>query len=309
MSVHDSDLDGVGSRVVVEYYLNDICDITYLNTAKRDMSEFNMPLAMQSEIIIFTDITPTLELYELLEKEGKEIFIFDHHQSGRDILGERNNYYFNIEKCGCKILYDVLSKEIRKNRVLDRFVYLVNTYDLWKQNSKDWQEAKGLHNSMYGSVNWKLKDIQTDTEKFEIFIINQLKKCFFDTTFHFIENELNAIERAKKKEITAYNEAKRSLRIRKDGEGNNYGWFSCTSKLSFTANRLLSEYGDKLDYVVGYSTWDKKNRSISLRSNGSFDVTRIAEKHFGGGHFNSAGIEFESQDIIKKIENGKMHLL
>jgi len=305
----DSDLDGIGTRTIAEYYLNPIANVFYINSNDREMSEFDMGYANLSDIILFTDITPTLELYDTLIKRNKTIIIADHHQTGRDTIGERENYYFDNDRCGCKIFYDELTKNIRKNRVIERFVHLVNTYDLYKTDSEDWTEAKGLHNSMWGTVDWKRAHYQTDTEKHLNFIVNQLKKFRLSKKFYFTEFEKASMQRAIKKENTAFNEAKRSLRIRVDGQGDSYGWFTCTSKLSFVANRLLDELGDKVKYIVGHSTWDKKNTKVSLRCRDNFSVNHIAEAHNCGGHKKVAGIDFKDKEKLKELELGRIHLI
>ncbi len=307
--VFDTDLDGVGARTIAEYYLNPIAKVVYLNTNDREMSDFEMKYADASDIILFTDITPTLDLYNELIEKGKTVILADHHQTGRDTIGERENYYFDITKCGCKILYNELSEGLRKNRVMERFVHLVNTYDMWKNDTEDWMEAKGLHNAMWGSINWKRASYQTDTEKFLNFILDQLQKFKMSKVFYFTEAEKASMKRAIKKEQTAFNEAKRSLRIRTDNEGDNYGWFSCTSKLSFVANRLLDELDGKVRYVVGYSTWDKKNTKVSLRCKNDFSVNHIAEKHGGGGHTSAAGVNLKTKEKIEELKLGRIHLI
>ena len=305
----DSDLDGVGSRVIAEYYLNPVCRMVYLNTGKRDMSEYDINIALSADICLFVDIAPTLELYEELEKNNKIIIICDHHQSSRDELGERENYYFDLFRCGCKLFYDELTIGMRKNRVAERFVELVNTYDLWKDDTENWGKAKDLHNALYGSIDW----YQTDTEKYLDFVIDQLDKFRNSKEFHFTYKEKVSIDKANKKEISNLKEAKRTLRIRKDNKGNNYGFFTCSSKLSITANRLLKEYGDKLDYVVGHITWNEKQQikedklKLSLRSN-NFDIRHIAEKHSGGGHKLAAGLEVSYKDF-NDFKEGKIHLI
>jgi len=312
--VFDSDLDGVSSRTIAEYYLNPIASVYYLNTFDREMSEFEMEYADLCDIILFTDITPTLDLYNTLVEKGKEVIIFDHHLTGRDTLGERDNYYFDESRCGCKIFYDELTKGIRKNRVIEKFVYLVNIYDLYNTDSEDWSSAKGLHNTMYGYVDWRKANYQTDTEKYLNFIVNQLKKFRLAKSFYFTSFEEEKMQKALKREQTCYEEARRSLRIRTDNEGNNYGWMTCSSKLSPVSNRLLNDLGDKVKYVVCHATYKEKDQiaedklKISLRCGTDFDIRFIAEKHSGGGHPQASGAYLTYQEF-KDLKEGRIHLI
>ena len=128
----DADLDGMGATILVEYFVKPVVKgfIRY-NTADRSLPDFDFELAKNSEIIIFIDITPpTLGFYNKL-KEFSEVFIFDHHVTGKDILGNLENYYFDTEKCASKIFFEEITKNIRVKRPIAQFIELIDTYDLY----------------------------------------------------------------------------------------------------------------------------------------------------------------------------------
>lgn len=306
--VSDSDLDGIAARIVAELYLPEICEFVPLNTAERDMRDFNVELSQGADVIIFVDITPTKELYDLLIQNKKEVFIFDHHISGFEMLGELPNYYFNTEKCGARIFFESITEGKRKNRTLVQFIELVDTYDLFKTKSLLWKNSKDLHNIMYSYVNWKNYNYEADTDRYNKFINCQIKKIQNNKKFYFTPYELSSAKKAEVKEDTSYRQAKKKLQFRVDDSGNNYAYTEMTSKLSFVSRRLLEEYGDKLDYLVAHSTWKKDNTKVSLRSITDFDVSIIAEEHGGGGHKQAAGIELE-ENFFKKFRLGETHLI
>ena len=60
----DNDLDGISSRVIAQYYIQPIVKELFITCDNdRQMTNFNMKYAEQSDIIIFTDIAPTKELF------------------------------------------------------------------------------------------------------------------------------------------------------------------------------------------------------------------------------------------------------
>jgi oligoribonuclease NrnB/cAMP/cGMP phosphodiesterase (DHH superfamily) len=317
LAILDNDLDGVGSTIVTEYYIEPISDINFINTAERDMSEFDHVLAKAADIILFVDIAPTLELYENLIGIGKEVIIVDHHLTSYEGLSDSvppKNYYYDVTRCATKILYDELTRGIRVNRVLDRFVYLVNVYDLFNFTSKDWVEAKGLNNCLYGYVDWRKINTMTNNDKFMRFINVQFNKFNYCKRFFFSDEELNYIKSANDKEQKYFLDAKKKLTVRIDGEGNKYGFFAIPSKVSFVAHRLLYETEVNLDYVIGYSTYKPNNgqasTKVSIRSReNDFNCLTIAEKYGGGGHKPAAGADLKDINLINDLKVGKIHLI
>ena len=308
----DSDLDGICSRLVAESYIEPISKNFFItNTAQRDMSEFEEDKADKAEIIIFTDITPTVELYEDLIKRGKEVYIFDHHLSGYELLKDivDKNYYYTDEKCGCKILFESLTENTRPNRVLYQIVELCNCYDLFHTKSTMWQDAKSFNNILYGYVNWSQS--LCDTERNLTFLTNMKYKMEHHKHFSFSDYERRLIQNAERKEKSNYKKAKDSLQERVDGEGNTYLYAELVSKLSIVANRFLDEYGRRIKYVAIHSTYKenaKEEKKVSLRSGKNFDVSKIAEKYGGGGHSQASGLLLSKDDFIS-FKQGKKHLI
>jgi oligoribonuclease NrnB/cAMP/cGMP phosphodiesterase (DHH superfamily) len=306
--IHDSDLDGVGSRVIAEYYLRPICDYTPLNTSNRDMSDFDMSEAEKSDVIIFVDITPTKELYEELIQKNKSVYIFDHHKSGRELLGELPNYYFDLNRCGARIFFEEITEGKRRKRVIVQFVELVNTYDMWKRNSILWNKAKSLHNILYSYSSKRRVKAIPDTERHQDFVDVQLQKFKNNKQFFFTTFERRNAMFAEKREKEIYKDAKKKMKIREDGDGNRYVYIEVPSKMSIIASNILDEYDNQVQYLVGYCTYDKESTKVSLRSKGEFDVTKIAEKFGGGGHKNSSGVELE-REFFNKFRCGIENLI
>jgi len=312
--ITDADFDGVSSHIVAKIHLEPIVKtFLYTLTYDRTMSEFIIENAIKSEIIIFVDIAPTVELYKQLKELKKEVYIFDHHiTSYTDLQATvENNYFFTEEKCGAKIFFDELTKGQRKRKVEFQYIQLVDTYDRWQQQSLLWRDAVKLQDIMYEYVNW-FDDRLTENTKYIPFIQAQLDKIENAKNFYFTVYEEKLaiqVETKKKKNLEI---ARKSLKIRKDNSGNKYGYFECNSKLSTIGNIILNEYNN-LKYVIGHSTYQEKyknipNGKISIRSSEGFNVNIIAEVWAGGGHPQSAGADIPLKEF-EKLRKGIIHLI
>jgi oligoribonuclease NrnB/cAMP/cGMP phosphodiesterase (DHH superfamily) len=310
--ISDSDLDGVSAFVLARYILQPICKNFYYEiTPDRSFGSLSRQIILEREIdyILFVDTTPSLDFYVALHTDVKGIYIFDHHVSGKYDLGEQNNYFFTTEKCGSKIFYDELSKGFRIKKIVSQYIELVDIYDRWQNQSLLWNTAKDLHNIMYGMVNWFDKNLNDNT-RFLPFVNKMLDKFVFTKSFYLTPIEISLAKEGAKKEKTALDMARKTLAIRKDGEGNSYFYFECVSKLSYVANILLNEYGDRIKYCLGYSTFDKSQKKISIRSVGEFDCSLLAKLHGGGGHKNASAVDLgQSEDFFIKLKMGEAHLI
>lgn len=306
-SVHDSDLDGVTSRIVFMHLIDPIAKVVYLNTAQRDMSEVDISTMLSAEIVCFTDIAPNPELVKVLQENNKEFYIFDHHETSRSLLGELPNYFYYDDRCGAKILFDLLTEGKRQNRTLKQLVQLTNTYDLFEMDSLLWLDAKNLHNCMYSYVDWRFARNVPDTLKYIDFIRVQLEKIKENKKFYFTLYEQSGIQKANEKENQQYKVAIKNLNFRTDSLGIPYAYTECVSKVSFISNRILKEMEEKLDYIVIRGTFDKTSIKVSLRSN-KIDVSKIAEKFGGGGHPSASGLVFATEEDFHNFKAGNTHL-
>lgn len=309
-----NDLDGIGAIVLYKYYIEPIAHKSYFFSGDYDeISKLDFSIFDNIDIVLITDITPTPELYNHLIERGKEILVFDHHISAHDTLVNvigPDDYFYSTEKCGTKIFFEWLTNNGRRlSKCIFQFVEYVNTYDTWQEHSSLWKEGKALHNILWGCVNWNAID---GIDRHSKFIETQLNKFHKGKNFYFTAYENRLALKAEEREREFLTTAKNNLDVRKDGEGNTYGYFELPSKLSIIANRLLKEFNN-LDYIIAHATFgDKKGSfepSLSLRSAGEVDVSVIATLHGGGGHKGSAGVLLEDYEFFLDVRTGKRHLI
>lgn len=313
LQISHQDLDGIGSIIIGKYYIEPIVkEFNLFSGDYTDIESFDLDLVNEIDVICFTDITPTVNLYNILIKMNKIVKVFDHHQSAYTTLMNiipKEDYYYSTEKCGTKIFFDELTRGIRASKCVWQFVELCNTYDLWMESSALWKDGKALHNILWGSMDWGSTN---NLIKYDKFIQNQMEKFQKGKNYYFTQYEDRLAKSALEKEKENLLFAKKNIQFRKDNEGNEYAYFECTSKISIIANLLLKEY-PKLDYICAHSTYKDKlgifEPSLSLRSLGGTDVSIIASLYDSGGHKQAAGISFKDYDLFLKFRNGECHLI
>jgi len=312
LHISHEDLDGITSTVIGLFYVAPISFsfITH-NSKYYNGDDLDRIILNDIDVVIFTDFSPTKEFYLELKELKKEIFIFDHHVSSyeeiKDVVTE--NHYYDVTKCGASLFFEILTKGQRVKKVAYELVNLCETYDLYQTESTLWRQAKGLSNLLYETVNWKLN--YTSTKAYENFINSMLYKLESASQFYFTSEEQSLVLKAEQKERKMIEDAKKSLKIRVDKNNNVYGYFECSSKVSYVANCILKERTN-LSYIIGHSTYletakKELNGKISLRSIGDFDVSQIAVLWGCGGHKNASGVEL-SLEYFSKLKKGELHL-
>lgn len=312
--ISDSDLDGVASTILALYYIEPLCNkYIPINTGERDMSEIpDIINDITVDTVLFTDIAPTIELCKELIKNGKKIIIVDHHITSKELLTNldlnKHKYYYTEDNCATTLFYDLIMEGCRRNRTINRFVHLVNTYDTWRDNHEDWENAKELHYLKNKCTSWYMGNSAPEYDKNLVFIKNISYKFENDRKFCFKYNDLRMIKAEKENEQKAYNIAKKKLRKSIDSKGNSYIYVECPSKVSIIGNRLLKEHND-VKYALCRSTYRdaKATFSFSLRSKGDFDIRHIAESYGGGGHSSSSGFKAKDENEYNSLISGIKH--
>jgi nanoRNase/pAp phosphatase (c-di-AMP/oligoRNAs hydrolase) len=299
------DLDGIFSIVLSEYFIRPVAkELKYLCTDYEKIEDdIDLDLIKNFDYIFFTDISVKKELFKKLKEINPNIYIFDHHLSAWENLQEQENYFYTDKKCGTKIFFEWLTQGVRIKPIISQAVNLVDTYDLYKKKDKLFKAAKYLNYTLYNTAAFYKKD---PSEKFRSFIFNQIKKfdAFFE--YKFTNFELKKIKEEEIKEKKAYEEARKKLKFRKDGNGDIYLYTESRTKVSAIASRLLDE-NPHAKYIAVYVTYEPKAFKISLRSS-KYEVKNLAEKWGGGGHPFAASFNFaDKKDFINFI-NGRQHL-
>lgn len=304
--INHIDLDAVGALVLAEYYLKPIVESIDFLCTDYDSLELNIDLNLveDSDYIIFTDISVTLEFYLDLKKLNPNIYIFDHHESAFDNLGEQENYIYDPTKSGTKIFFEWLTKDRRVKPIIQQFVDLVDTYDLFKKKSPLFKMAKSLNNILYASAAYFRSDF---IEKHRSFMYTQIKKFDSFDEYNFLNSEIKKLKEEEKKEQEVYDTTRKKMKFRVDGEKNIYIYAEMRAKISVVASRILED-NPKAVYMVVYNVYKKSDKKISIRSL-EYPVNIIAEKWGGGGHRCAAGAIINDDNDFRNFISGRAHLI
>lgn len=295
--ISHTDLDGHGSIALAKHF-NSILQFNSMISADYGFEENleTWTFVKSFQTIIFSDLSIPKEKAEELRNEGLKVEFYDHH-SKADWLKEDQDSSFDLERCGTKIFWqDYIHPRIgRYPAIIDEFVELVDTYDLWKQDSPLWEKAKNLNYVLTGLKNWDEKDPILATQAFyDLFNKKVQKQKHWEET----RQELEIIEKANKREEDVYQKSMKLMQIRIDSKGRTFGVFPINSKISIICSRILQEE-ENLDYIVAFNTWGGLNGKLSFRSRNGFNCNDIG---VASGHDAAAGGQISIEDSFKFLE-------
>jgi oligoribonuclease NrnB/cAMP/cGMP phosphodiesterase (DHH superfamily) len=293
LCVH-SDLDGIATEVLSQFF-----SLNFDKTVSYDYEFFDDPvkvkILLDADSIVFSDISPSQELYNSLVSSGKIIRIFDHHESSLWIKDKPGCVHDN-GRSGTKIFFEEYALPVsgvgRFPMIVREFVELVSVYDLWQLDSPLRPMSEDLQRAFVKYGNWGLDD---NLARHDRFISATVKKLQKQGRFSWNRTELMYIQEARASEDKAYREAMSMLQTRWDNKGRKFGVYSAWGKISMVCHRMLSI--DKMDvsYIVCVQTFHGKLGQISFRSrDGEFNLLELAGV---AGHKVSAGASLSPEEI------------
>jgi len=304
-----TDLDGYGCMMVSAHYFQSIS--FYNSNYGKEINEcFNQILDViqasseQKHVILITDLNLTMDQAKEFEAKvnicDKEIMLLllDHHKSGQECADAFEWYYLDSNRCATKITYDFFSALYGTDEKLSTFVNVVNAVDIWLENDPSFElgkvcmgmvsGAKEVNKIMFPKENTAyifslLQQAQTYFTCKEAHIalddaIHGIKKAFFTTTCN---NTLSNLVSAYNVILLTNNKERMQINY-KDYKGiltYNIG------NVSIIGNDFLVANPD-FDFFMDVTS----KKTISLRSSGKVDVSKMAA-HLanGGGHHNASG--------------------
>ena len=281
------DLDGLGATILEILYHKKLgFDKVYnLDYGFEENLELLCELSKFNEIV-FADMSCSEMQFDWWATTGIGVKVFDHHETSKLLIG-KPGCIIDQARCGTQIFFDEYVKPHidRYRPIVDEFINLVSTYDLWQLDSPLWGKALDLNRVMYKYSAWNAEKF---TDKHDRFITSLLRKLQNDSEFRFTPTELRYIEESKEKEESAFNRARDTLKVRHDHWGRKFGVFLAWGKISITASRLLYEGDDKFDYVIAVQDYRDEFGKLSIRSRrgGDFYCTDLGAF---SGHIEASG--------------------
>lgn len=327
-----TDLDGYSCQMVSAHYFDSIQ--FYNSNYGKEINEcFNQILATiqtstsEKHVILITDLNLTMDQAKEFESKvnicDKEImmFVLDHHKTGQECADAFEWYFLDSSRCATKITYDFFSELYGKDEKLSHYVDVVNSVDIWLEDKPEFElgkvcmglvsGAKEVNKIMFPEENSKyIFSLLTKAQEYfsckEAHIalddaIHGIKKSFFTTTTNdTLSNLVSAynvilLTKNRDKMQISYKEYKGILTY-------NIG------NVSVIGNDFLTANPD-LDFFMDITS----KKTISLRSNGKVDVSKIAAQIAnGGGHHNASGgllSNFKDAFIYDNIKSQVMSII
>jgi oligoribonuclease NrnB/cAMP/cGMP phosphodiesterase (DHH superfamily) len=305
-----TDLDGYGCQMVTSHYFEEI-SFYNSNYGKEIEERFSEILNDMEErnasqnIVLITDLNLTPQQCEKFERDlqnastESRLLLLDHHKSGQDSYEGFPWYLLDDTRCATKITYDFFAPLYGADESLSQFVDVVNAVDIWLSDDPHFElgkvalglvaNAKEINRIMFAKANshYLLNLLQSTQSYFSqpsphIALedaIHSLKKAYFLDGKP--NNTLSNLVSEHMVSLLTRNKERMSIRY-KDYKGivtYNIGNVSVVGNDFLVAN-------PEFDFFMDVTT----RKTVSFRSNGKADVSKIAKTLAnGGGHPNASG--------------------
>lgn len=321
------DLDGYGS--IILGLLTSQFDVIFTCTRQAFTDTFKLQLS-RAEVIYICDLCPPESWFDM-----KNLHVYDHHPNSSPLLKQPSiakRIFIDTSRCGTRLFYEEQAKPILevlitkskpipaistlwKNyktndfnlKTIDDFVYLVDTFDRWLNDTPDFSIAIDLQkaflsslnefNPHYRSIILINQHVTNHGRKFIMWLINKLTSENFrtiDSTWKYHLDQVDDLIIRRYKHISKDLE-RNKLQIRLDEDGHKYIIFNKVTIYDHTfVTHYLLEHMD-IDYVIcNYGDQPMDKRIGSARSI-SFDLTQL--KRYMGGHEHACRVSTGDIDI------------
>lgn len=307
--VTHNDLDGISAVVVARIYGFD-GDIYIAPNPQQ------IPLQVLSDYdeIIVTDLSPSEEIIQKIEKMHKPISIYDHHAYAKHIIPYGG--VLDTERCGSKIYFENVyeSKEQAPYNIMtmEHYFELVDAWDRFVMESPLFNEAIELQDFFNGMTKEDKPLLgMFECTRFGTFverILNILKEEMIDNKLQYNEHDKTLIAEEQRIFRSDYNEALKTLSKRTDAKGRPFGICLCDGNASLILNQIVVNEG--LDYIISFRDVPTKNdpRSflrVSARARSDIDLNTL---EFLKGHPKAAGGTMPT-GLVKALLNGRMQYI
>lgn len=321
------DLDGYGS--IILGLLTSQFDVIFACTRQAFTDTFKLQLS-RAEVIYVCDLCPPESWFDM-----KNLHVYDHHPNSSPLLKQPSiakRIFIDKSRCGTRLFYEeqvkpmletliakpnpipaisTLWKSFKTNdfnlKTINDFVYLVDTFDRWLNDTPDFSIAIDLQkaflsllnefNPRYRSSIFINQHMTNYGRKFIMWIINKLTSENFraiDSTWKYHRDQVDSLIAQRYKQISKDLETNK-LQIRLDEDGHKYIIFNKVTFYDHTfVTHYLLEHMD-IDYVIcNYGDQPIDKRTGAARSI-SFDLTQL--KRYIGGHEHACRVSTGDIDV------------
>lgn len=140
--VTHNDLDGVGCEIVFRYFEPTLQEsqINHCHYGNVDLTVREL-LEKTNDHLVITDISISEETaHYIADCHSHRVELFDHHKTAQSYLQKYSWAFVDLERSATKIIFDTLQARHANQPIapdLERLVFHINDYDLWRHTSPD----------------------------------------------------------------------------------------------------------------------------------------------------------------------------
>jgi oligoribonuclease NrnB/cAMP/cGMP phosphodiesterase (DHH superfamily) len=234
----------------------------------------------KDKTIYFLDVCVSPEDLERLKKTNKSVIVIDHHKTNSEMVRHASEHLFDLNHSGSVLAWTYF----HPNKKVPNFLKYIETVDLWRFSLPHTKELTTYaYSKPFDFKIWSglARDFEGPKKLKRYFELGRVLEEYEDNLTDSMVRQAELVKFGKRKVLVV------NLSIKK---------FS-----SFVGHKLC----DKVP-PLGI-IWYVKNGelNVSLRGDGTIDVSKLAGRYGGGGHKNSAGfaIPFKGKfpwKVIKK---------
>lgn len=230
------------------------------------------------EVYILDFCYETEGVMDTLAKITKKLVVLDHHASSKELVENAPNHVYDANRSGATIAWSYFHPDVPTPRLMQ---YLEDG-DLYRYALSETRDIFSyLVVQSYDFMNWDTiaKKLDNDTTRNELLTKAETYTEYFELLAKI------SVEAAKK--------------VRFEG----YECYFSTAMPSMTMRSYVGhELYEKLPPFALVVTAHPDGFGVSIRGNGSVDVSKIAEKYGGGGHPGSSGFFIPNGSVMPWVE-------
>lgn len=239
-----------------------------------------LPKGLKNKEIYTLDLTFPLPVTRKLIKENKRVTAIDHHVTSKKTTEMTYKHSYALHHSGATLAW----KYFHPGKKVPKFLLSVEDMDIWTLKIPGTRELFAyldLFDFDFATYSRLVRDFENEQKRQKIF---EIGKTIDRHTNRLIDREIN-----------------KNLRIVRLAGRKVYAINASSVFRSELGHKLAEANPEK----IGLVWWEKSDGAInaSLRSIGTADVAKLAEKFGGGGHKHSSSFRLKSiKDIPWKPE-------
>lgn len=273
---HENCADGLGSAYAAWKKFGEAATYLPYDYNKTEESTNQLIEQLKGKDVVFSDVTLKRFQFLQVKENAKSVLVLDHHPSAYNEIGDLDCCVFDMDRSGAMITWNSLNPDIKP----PSFIKYIQDGDLWKFQ---YPETKWFYSS--------LNKFNPTFRELDNLLDDNLLKDFLNKGKHLREEY-----EAKVNSIVAQAVPVRFM-------GHDIYMVECTRDYASEVGNILALKSGSFSLCHS----DKKDvYKISVRGNGSLDISNLCALFGGGGHPNASAFTTKDKaEFLKILEANK----